>query len=274
MSGYETILLDRADGIATVTINNPRRANVLSRAMMGEIARAMDEIAADESVRAAIITGAGDRVFIGGADIRELSQLTAVTARDFIRTLHAAIEKIRRLEKPVVAAVNGPCLGAGLELAIGCDIVVAADTATFGMPEIEVGIPSVIEAALLVNLIGALRTKEFLLTGDRWEAATDERYGMVNYVVPPAELLPRARAICHRIAEHSPTAVALQKDLVTRWMTTDFDTAIEYGVNALGVAFTTGDPQEAMAAFQEKRPPRFKWRYQGSGIGDQGAGGS
>ena len=269
MSGYETILLERADGIATVTISNLRRANVLSRATMEDIARAIDEIAADESVRAAIITGAGDRDFVGGADIRELSELTAVTARAFIRTLHTAIEKIRRMEKPVVAAVNGACLGAGLELAVGCDIAVAAETAIFGMPEIEVGIPSVIEAALLVNLIGALRTKEFLLTGDRWDAATAERSGMVNYVVPPAELLPRARAICRRIAEHSPTAVALQKDLVNRWMTTDLETAIEYGINALGIAFTTGDPQEAMAAFQEKRPPRFRWRDQELGIGLQ-----
>ena len=260
MSSYETIRLERDATIATLTIDNPRRANVLTRLTMEEIARAIDEIAADDAIRAAIITGAGDRVFVGGADIRELKELTAVTARAFIRTLHSAIEKIRRLEKPVVAAVNGACLGAGLELAIGCDAVIAAETATFGMPEIEVGIPSVIEAALLVGLIGPLRTKEFLLTGDRWDAATAERYGMINYVVPPGDLLPRARALCQRIAEHSPTAVALQKDLVNRWMTTDLDTAIEYGVNALGIAFTTGDPQEAMQAFQEKRPPRFPWR--------------
>lgn len=199
-------------------------------------------------------------MFVGGADIRELHQLTAVTARVFIRKLHTAIEKIRRLEKPVVAAVNGACLGAGLELAIGCDLVIAADSAVFGMPEIEVGIPSVIEAALLVNLIGSLRTKEFLLTGDRWDAARAERSGMINEVVPAADLMARARAVCRRIAEHSPTAVALQKDLVNRWMTTDLDTAIEYGVNALGIAFTTGDAQEAMAAFREKRPPRFPWR--------------
>lgn len=263
MASDDTILLDRADGIATLTINNPRRANVLSSAAMDEIGRTIDAIAADEAVRAVIITGAGDRAFIGGADIRELSQLTAVTARVLIKRLHAAIEKIRRLEKPVVAAVNGACLGAGLELAIGCDIVVAADRAVFGMPEIEVGIPSVVEAALLVNLIGAPRTKEFLLTGDRWDAATAERHGMVNYVVPAADLLPKSRALCHRIAAHSPTAVALQKDLVNRWMTTDLDTAIEYGINALGIAFTTGDPQEAMQAFQEKRPPRFAWRLSG-----------
>ena len=259
MSQYETILVDRAGGIALITFSNPRRANVISRQMMDEISRAIDEVATADSLRGAILTGEG-RTFIGGADIRELSQLTAVTARQFIRTLHTTIDKIRQLEKPVVAAVNGPCLGAGLELAIGCDLVIASENAVFGMPEIEIGVPSVIEAALLVNLIGALRTKEFLLTGDRWDADRAERYGMVNYVVPAGELLARARAVCERIAQHSPTAVALQKDLVTRWMTTDLDTAIEYGVNALGIAFTTGDPQEAMAAFQEKRAPRFAWR--------------
>ena len=161
------------------------------------------------------------------------------------------------MEEPIVAAVNGACLGAGLELAVGCDIVIAADTATFGMPEIALGIPSVVEAALLVNLLGALRTKEFLLTGDRWGARVAERYGLVNHVVGIDELLSSAQAICHRINQHNPTAVALQKDLVNRWMITDLETAIEYGINALGIAFTTGDPQEATQAFLGKRPPRF-----------------
>lgn len=262
MDAEKNILLEREGEIAIITINNPGRANVLSRATIDQMAAAIDAVAADDVLRSVIITGAGERVFIGGADIRELRQLTAVTARTFIRQLHALIEKIRRMEKPVIAAVNGVCLGAGLELVVGCDMVIAAESAVFGMPEIEIGIPSVIEAALLVNLIGALRTKEFLLTGDRWDAARAERYGLINYVVPSAELLPRAKAVCRRIGQHSPTTVALQKDLVNRWMTTDLDTAIEYGVNALGIAFTTGDPQEAMQAFLEKRTPRFSWRKQ------------
>jgi len=254
MSSFQTILLERAGEIATLTINNPGRANILSQVTMQEITQAIDEIVTDDAVRSVIITGAGDRVFVGGADIRELRELTAVSARVFIRKLHTLIEKIRRMEKPVVAAVNGACLGAGLELVVGCDIVIAADVATFGMPEIEIGIPSVVEAALLVNLIGALRTKEFLLTGDRWDAHKAERYGLINYVVPSDELLSRAQTICHRINQHSPTSVALQKDLINRWMTTDLETAIEYGINALGIAYTTGDPQEAMLAFLEKRP--------------------
>ena len=253
-------MLFRSGEVATITINNPNRANVLSKRTIHELTHAIDAMALDEAVRAAIITGAGERVFVGGADIRELSELTATSARVFIRELHTLIEKIRRVEKPVVAAINGACLGAGLELAVGCDIMIAADTATFGMPEIEIGIPSVIEAALLVNLIGALRTKELLFTGDRWDAARAERYGLVNYVVPAHELLRRAQAMCSRINQHSPVALALQKDLVNRWMTTDLDTAIEYGINALGIAFTTGDPQEAMSAFQEKRSPLFPWQ--------------
>lgn len=257
MSSFETILLERADAIATITINHPDRANVLSQATMQGLSQALDEVAADDSVRSVIITGAGERTFVGGADIRELRELTAVSARVFIRKLHTLIEKIRRMEKPIVAAVNGACLGAGLELVVGCDIVISADTATFGMPEIELGIPSVVEAALLVNLLGALRTKEFLLTGERWDARSAERYGLVNHVVPVGELLSRAQKMCHQINLHSPTSVALQKDLINRWMTTDLETAIEYGINALGIAFTTGDPQEAMQAFLEKRPPRF-----------------
>ena len=254
-----------AGAIALVTIDNGEdhtKPNVFGRAALESLARTLDELERGEWV-ALVLTGK-PFVFAAGADLSEFPKIRdAEQAKAASRAGHELFGRIRALPYPTVAAVNGACLGAGLELAVGCDIIVAAETATFGMPEIEVGIPSVIEAALLVDLIGALRTKEFLLTGDRWEAATAERYGMVNYVVPPAELLPRARAICHRIAEHSRTAVALQKDLVNRWMTTDLDTAIEYGVNALGVAFTTGDPQEAMAAFQEKRPPRFTWRDRG-----------
>lgn len=260
MSAYETLLVARTEEIAILTINHPSRANVLSKQTMRELSHAIDDMRLDETVRAAIITGAGEHVFVGGADIRELRELTVTSARTFIRELHTLIENIRRLEKPVIAAVNGVCLGAGLELAVGCDCIIAADTALFGMPEIEIGIPSVIEAALLVNLLGALRTKEFLFTGDRWDALRAERYGLVNEVVPAPELLPRAQALCRRMTRHSPTALALQKDLVNRWMTTDLDTAIEYGINALGIAFTTGDPQEAMQAFQEKRPPDFPWR--------------
>jgi len=259
MNVFQTILVDYDDEIATITINQPGKANILSQTTIQELTQVIDQIAIDETIRSVIITGAGDRVFIGGADIHDLSKLTAVSARIFIQKLHILIEKIRRLEKPVVAAINGACLGAGLELMVGCDLVIAAKTATFGMPEIALGIPSVIEAALLVNLIGALRTKEFLLTGDRWDALKAERYGLVNSVVPPSEVLQQAQAMCHRIILHNPTVVALQKDLVNRWMTTDLDTAIAYGINALGIAYTTGDAQEAMRAFLEKRPPQFSW---------------
>ena len=251
---YEFIRLDCDGAVATITIDNQRKANAISVRVATEIGKAIDAVAADPGLRAAIITGAG-RNFIGGADIGELQQLDAITARDFIRHLHKTFEKIRNIEKPVIAAVNGACLGAGLELAICCDIVLAADGAVFGMPEVELGIPSVIEAALLLNLIGAHRTKEFLLTGDRWDAARAERHGLINDVVTPAELLLRARAMADRIARHSPMAVALQKDLVTRWMTTDLDTAIELGVNAFGIAFTSGGPQAALTAWKEKRLP-------------------
>ncbi|MEK7214964.1 MAG: enoyl-CoA hydratase-related protein [Chloroflexota bacterium] len=239
--------------IATLTVNEPARANVLTRDNQYELRRLVGEFATNDDVRAIIVTGAGDRVFIGGADIAELRQLTAVTARSFIKTLHLTIEQIRSVEKPVVAAVNGACLGAGLELMLGCDCVVAGETAVFGMPEIEIGIPSVIEAALLVNLLGASRTKEFLMTGDRWDAATALRHGLVNYVVPQPEVRSTAVDLCNRMIRHSPTALALQKDLVNRWVGTDLETGIAYGINALGIAFATGDPQRAMDAFFERR---------------------
>ncbi|MSQ27408.1 MAG: hypothetical protein EXR51_04625 [Dehalococcoidia bacterium] len=239
--------------IATLTVNESGRANALTRHNQHELRRLLAELAMNDDVRAIIITGAGDRVFICGADIGELRQLTAVTARSYITELHHTIEQVRRIEKPVIAAVNGACLGAGLELMLGCDCVVAGETAVFGMPEIEIGIPSVIEAALLVNLLGALRTKEFLMTGDRWDAATALRHGLVNHVVPQAEVRSRAINLCNRMIRHSPVALALQKDLVNRWMSTDLETGIAYGINALGIAFTTGEPQRAMDAFLQRR---------------------
>jgi enoyl-CoA hydratase len=253
MPNYETILVENEAEIATLLINRPQKANILSRQTLAEMGQAIKEIAANETIRAVIITGAGERSFISGADIREMAELTPASARFFIRQLHTTLEAIRQLEKPVIAAVNGVCLGAGLELAVSCDFILAAENASFGMPEIELGIPSVIEAALLLNLLGALRTKEFLMTGDRWDASRAERYGLVNQIVPANQLIPSARAVCQSINRHSSLAVALQKDLVNRWLSTDLDSAIEYGINAFGIAFTSGDPQKAMGSFVNKR---------------------
>lgn len=253
MPDYQTILVQNEAEIAILTINRPHKANILSRQTLAEISQALAEIAADETSRAVIITGAGERSFIGGADIREMAELTPASARHFIRQLHNTLNAIRQLEKPVVAAVNGVCLGAGLELAVSCDMILAADNASFGMPEIELGIPSVIEAALLLNQLGALRTKEFLMTGERWDATRAERYGLVNQVVPSGQLMVKAKEICQSINRHSALAVALQKDLVNRWLTTDLDSAIEYGINAFGMSFTSGDPQKAMNDFVNKR---------------------
>ncbi len=250
---YETIRLEQAGEIATLTLNNPRRANVLSHTMLAELSGALAEVAEAETVRAVIITGAGERAFCGGADIREMARLAPVTAREFIGRLHNSLDEIRRLSKPVIAAINGACLGAGLELAASCDLVIAADTASFGMPEIEFAIPSVIEAALLLDLLGALRTKEFLLTGERWDADRAERYGLVNRVVPRGELLAYAQELGQRIARFNPLTVALQKELINNWMKTDLNTAIEAGINAFGLAFSEGAPQRVMGDFLKNK---------------------
>ncbi len=153
--------------------------------------------------------------------------------------------------------VNGACLGAGFELAMACDIRVASEGALLGLPEIRVGIPSVIEAALLPALVGPGRAAEMLLTGDPIPASQALEWGLVNRVVRPEELRAATTGLLRRILDCAPSAVRLQKELMVRWRNTDLRTAVEYGVNAFGQAFATGEPREAMDAYLEKRRPRF-----------------
>jgi len=158
---------------------------------------------------------------------------------------------------PTVCMVNGACLGAGFELAMACDLRVASEAALLGLPEIRVGIPSVIEAALLPALVGPGRAAEILLTGDPVSARQALEWGLVNRVVPPAELRAATAGLLGRILDCAPGAVRLQKELMVRWRNTDLRTAVEYGVNAFGQSFATGEPREAMDAYLEKRRPHF-----------------
>ena len=159
---------------------------------------------------------------------------------------------------PVIAMLNGYCLGAGFELVMACDLRTASTEARLGLPEIKVGVPSVIEAALLPALVGPGRAAEFLLTGEMITADQALEWGLVNRVAPPHELQAVTEALVAPILECAPTAVRLQKELIIRWRNTDQRTAVEYGINALAQAFATGEPREAMQAFLEKRKPRFE----------------
>jgi enoyl-CoA hydratase len=235
--------------IAVVTVDNQRRLNCLATPTIVSLAEAFARLGTNQDLRAVVLTGAGERAFIGGADLNELGGLCADSARLFITRLHQACKAIRDCPVPVIARVNGFCLGAGLEVAASCDMRVAVDTAQFGMPEVVMGIPSVIEAALLPGLIGWGKTREMLLTGAMYSAAEALAMGFAQMVVPAAQLDAGVDLWLEQICRATPKAVRSQKALMNRWERVSVDEGIYAGIDALSQAYTTGEPQAAIAAF-------------------------
>jgi enoyl-CoA hydratase/carnithine racemase len=241
---------DRARGqVAHVTVDNAAKLNCLSTPLIVRLAEVFGKLSEDAALRAVVLTGAGSRAFIGGADLNELGALCAESGRLFITRLHQACKAIRECPVPVVGRVNGFCLGAGLEVAASCDFRAAADTAQFGMPEVVMGLPSVIEAALLPGLIGWGRTREMLLTGVLYSAAEAAAMGFVQKVAPAAALDGAIEPWLGAILHAKPTAVRAQKALMNRWQRVSVDEGIYAGIDALSEAYTTGEPQAAIAAF-------------------------
>ncbi|HZP34911.1 MAG TPA: enoyl-CoA hydratase-related protein [Methylomirabilota bacterium] len=245
----------REGACAWITLDRPP-LNLIVPEMVEGIRAAFETLRRDPAVRAAVITGAG-RATTGGMQLQVLRELDPGRAKAFIASLHEAIGLVHDAPFPTVCMVNGACLGAGFELAMACDMRVASEAALLGLPEIRVGIPSVIEAALLPALVGPGRAAEMLLTGDPISASQAFQWGLVNRVVPPEGLRAATTTLLERILECAPSAVRLQKELIVRWRDTDLRTAVEYGVNAFGQAFATREPREAMDAYLEKRRPRF-----------------
>jgi enoyl-CoA hydratase len=246
---FTHLLVQREGAITTITINRPHRANALHSATVRELRQAVEATRDTGETRVVVITGAGDRAFVAGADLHELADLDVYTAEQFIRALHEALRAIRQHPAPVIAAVNGHALGAGLELLMACDIAIAADHAQLGMPEVRVGLPSVIECALMPHLIGLMRTRELLLTGDNIAAPDAYRIGLVNQVVPLAELPAAVQHMANRLMRNGPRALHLQKELMHRWLNLPLDEAIEAGIKSLAMAYATDAPQHAIEAF-------------------------
>lgn len=240
-----------SDGqIARITLTRRARANALDSAITAALRQAVVESAAT-SPRVLVISG--DGVFCGGADIREMEDLDVIAAERFIRGLHRAFLAIREHPAPVVAEVRGAALGAGLELLVSCDLSVAADDAIFGMPEPHVGLPSVIEAALLPGLVGLGRARELLFLGDPIDAAEAARIGLVGEVVPGADLEAAVHAKVERLLRLSPEALTLQKRLIGRWLNLPLDQAVEAGVSAFRAAYGTDAPKREMERFWRLR---------------------
>lgn len=254
---FQNIRLDKEEGMATITLNRPEKLNLLNPVMIDEIGRAAEELSRDETIRVVVITGAGDRAFSAGVDVNTMKDLDPKDAKEFIRKLHYTIKEVLELDKVVIAAINGFCFGGSCELAMACDLRIASENALIGLPEIKVGIPSVIEAALMPSLIGMGKARELMFLGEPIGAYEAEKLGLVNKVVPLAELSGAVKEMADSILSYSPLAVRMQKKVINRWLPTDLEAAIEYSIDAFSQCFTSGDPREAMTAFLEKRQPRF-----------------
>ena len=244
---------DERGCIARVVVNYQSRLNILNSALILQLIAAVSSIAHDDRLRVLILSGAGDRAFIGGADIKEMAALDKSSARDFISRLHEACAALRNLPVPVIARINGYCLGAGLEIAASCDLRVAADHSTFGMPEVKVGIPSVIEAALLPRLIGWGKAAELVYTGESISAAEAASCGLVERVVPSDQLDATVERWTEAILEAGPRALRLQKALIREWEHLRLDQAIERGIESFAAAYETDEPRTLMQRFLTHR---------------------
>jgi enoyl-CoA hydratase len=256
---FDNILLEQDGAVAVLTVNRPKVLNALNAPTMDEIRRAFLDLRADDGVRAIVITGAGDKAFIAGADINELAVQTPVSGREHGLGGQAVLDLIENLGKPVVAAINGFALGGGCELAMACTIRLAADTAKLGQPEINLGImPGYAGTQRLARLVGRGRALEILLTGDMVGADEAFRLGLVNRVVPAAELLATAKALAAKLAAKPPIATRYILDAVNKGLDMPFAEAARFEATLFGLVSTTEDMREGTSAFLEKRKAEFK----------------
>ena len=255
---YETLLLEKRWRVAIVTINRPDKLNALSIKIREEGAAILEELRDDDSVGVVVFTGAGEKAFIAGADIAEFAGRTSITQREVMlgRSLFTAVDSF---PKPVIAMINGFCLGGGCELALACDIRIASEKAKFGQPEIKLGIiPGGGGTQRLTRLVGEGKAMELILTGDIIDANTALTIGLVNHVVPAAELEAKTMEIAERIASKGPIALQLAKEGVKIASRSNLDEGLRREVDLFALCFSTEDKDEGVSAFLEKREPAFK----------------
>jgi enoyl-CoA hydratase len=255
-----TVRVRRTHGgaVATLAIDNAARLNCLGQAQINGFIDAVTTLADDSDLRVLVVTGEGERAFMGGADLRELAELNPPRARDFLTLIHRMCKTLRDLPVPVIARVNGFCLGAGLEVMAACDMHIAGDNAVFGMPEVKIGLPSVVEAALLPQLIGWGRTKLLLYTGDNIDAATALEWGLVEKVVPAADLDAALDRWIVSIVESGPKAIRLQKELIREWEAMPVSDAIEAGIRCMYRAYQSDEPKRMVDEALKRLKSRVK----------------
>jgi enoyl-CoA hydratase len=261
---FENIIVQVDAGIATITFNRPKALNALNQALLAEFSNALDDVAADEGIRVLILTGGGEKAFVAGADIGELATFNTLQAKHFSTAGHAIIAKLQELPIAVIAAVNGFALGGGSEIALACDFIYAADTAKFGLPEINLGlIPGFGGTQRLPRLIGANRAKELIFTGKMLTAAEADQVGLVNKVVPAATLMEEVLKTAQEIAAKGRVALRAVKQAINKGLNVDLVSGCLMEVDAFAIALASPDAKEGTAAFLEKRKPEFKGSLKG-----------
>jgi enoyl-CoA hydratase len=256
---FDTLLLERDGAVAILTINRPQVLNALNSQTLDELRRAILDLKQDDSVRVVILTGAGEKAFVAGADINELAVQTPTSGREYALAGQHVFDLVENMGKPVIAAINGYALGGGCELAMACTLRLAADTAKVGQPEISLGlIPGYAGTQRLPRLVGKGRAMELILTGTPIGADDAFRIGLVNRVVPAAELMASARALAQQLARSAPIAMRYIINAVNKGVEMPFADASQYEATLFGLVASTDDMREGTAAFLQKRKPEFK----------------
>jgi len=256
---FKNVLFEKVEGIATIVINRPEKRNALNKATRLELLEIMEEIRTDTNLRVAILTGAGDKAFISGSDINELKEMTPIDMYNFTTTLAQQLyTDFGNIDIPVIAMINGLCIGGGCEIAMACDIRIAADTAKFAQPEVMIGIiPGSGATQRLPRLVGMGKAKELIYTGNMIDAKEAERIGLINRAVPPDRLKDEVWNLARNIAEKSPVIIRMAKKALNRSFESTLDMGLAYEAMAECLCFTTDDRKEGMSAFFEKRKPKF-----------------
>jgi enoyl-CoA hydratase len=259
---YETLLLEeREPGIHLLTVNRPKALNALSPKVIAELTEAMRTLAANPSVRVVLVTGAGEKAFVAGADISEMSGMPPLALREFALSAMALMRHMESMAAPIIALVNGYALGGGCELAMACDWIIASEKAVFGQPEVNLGIsPGFGGTQRLTRLVGKARALELTLTARNVKAEEALAMGIVNHVVPAEALLEKGLEQARLVASKGPVAIKLTKHLVQHGQDLDLDNALRLEADVFGLLSATEDKKEGMAAFVEKRPAKFSGR--------------
>jgi enoyl-CoA hydratase len=256
---YKNILIDSQEGITTITFNRPKAMNALNGELLEELSTALEDISGDESVRVLVLTGAGEKAFVAGADISELATFNSLQAKYFSQKGHEVMNKIGALAIPAIAAVNGYALGGGCEMALACDFIYASNTAAFGLPEITLGlIPGFGGSQRLARAIGAAQTKELVYTGKMIKAEEAKAMGLVNQVFDAASLMEETMKTARAIAMKGKVSLRAAKQAISNGLNTDLATGLSIEQDAFALCMASEDAKEGTGAFLEKRKPVFK----------------